>query len=455
MLKITIIGAGSTIFSKKIIMDTLRYEELRNCKVTLMDIDFLKLENTFELSKRLINDNNLPTKIEKTLDINKALDDANFVIIMIDTPGIKVLEYDNLIPYKYGINQCIGDTLGPGGIFKALRITPQIINICKKAEQLCPNALIINYSNPMSIITWAIYETTKMKYVGVCHGVKGTVRRLTTFLDIPNEEVDYWIAGINHMAWILRFKYKDRDLYPFIWKKLNETKTKDINKAKQKLNGTFSPWYEMFDEKYRIEMMKATGYFMTETSGHLSEYLPYFRKRKDLIKKFDGNLGWQGSSLYYYRTIGQVRKSYERSIIQMLKSKEPIKFDEKSTEYAPDIIYANVTNTYFRFNGNVKNTGLITNLQQNSCVEIPCFVDRIGVHPCYVGDLPPVCASLNRTVINVQELAVKAILTKNRELVFQAIMLDPLTGAVLSPHEIRKMVNEMFEAEKEWLPQFQ
>ncbi|MEK6647311.1 MAG: alpha-galactosidase [Candidatus Firestonebacteria bacterium] len=451
MVKTTIVGAGSVIFSQKIIMDVLGFEELKNCKFTLMDINLKKLENSFSLTKRAIEDNNLSAKLEKTNNLDNALDGADFVVLMIDTPAVEAIKYDNLIPYKYGVNQVIGDTLGPGGVFKALRLIPQVVDICKRAEKLCPNALIINYVNPMAMVTWAIGEATKMKYVGICHGVKGTVRRLATFLEIPEEEIDYWIAGINHMAWVLKFEHQGKDLYPLIWKKLKETKIEDIRKAKKEFKGGFSPWYEMFDEKYRIEMMKVTGYFMTETSGHLSEYLPYFRKRKDIIKKFDGDEDWKGSSMYYYRTIAGIRKKYDKDVERMVRSKHPIKIAEKSIEYAPDIIYASVTNKYFRFNGNVRNTGLITNVQQNACVEVPCFVDRLGVHPCYVGDLPEICAALNRTNINVQELGVKAALNKDMKFAYHAILMDPLTSAVLSPDEIKKMVNEMFKAEKKWL----
>lgn len=448
-MKIAIIGAGSAIFSKKIITDIFNHEDLRECIISLMDIDQAKLKRTYYLAKRIIKDNNLPAILEKTTNLNKALDGSKFVIIMIDTAGLEAIRYDNLIPKEYGIDQCIGDTLGPGGVFKALRLIPQVIQICKKAEALCPDALVINYSNPMAMITWAIGETTKIKHVGICHGIQETIRRLSSFLEIPENEVDYWIAGINHMAWVLKFEYKGEDLYPKILEKLKVSKEKFKNNE-----GVL----EMFDEKYRIEMMKATGYFMTETSGHLSEYLPYFRKRSDLLKKFDGNRkksgGWDGSSMYYFKTRSRVQKDNERQIIDMLNSKEQIALGKKSLEYAPDIIHAIVTNRHFRFNGNVKNTGLIANLPQNCCVEVPCFADRLGIHPCYVGDLPPQCAALNRTNINVQELAVKAALTGSRELAYQAVLMDPLTGAVLAPHEIRKMVNEMFKAERKWLPQF-
>ncbi|HBE00955.1 MAG: hypothetical protein A2096_17320 [Spirochaetes bacterium GWF1_41_5] len=442
MKKISIIGAGSTIFSQKIINDVLLYEELQDSCITLMDINTQKLENTNRLLSRLVHDNHLPAVISKTTSIDKAIEGSDFIVIMIDTPGTGVLKHDNLIPKKYGIDQVVGDTLGPGGVFKALRLIPQVIAICKKAEQLCPEALIINYVNPMAMITWAINEATKMKAVGICHGVKGTVRRLADFLEIPQPEIDYWIAGINHMAWVLRFEHQGRDLYPEIWKKLGRPAPRGTEKPLVK---------EMYDEKYRIEMMKATGYFMTETSGHLSEYLPYFRKRNDLIKKYDGYRGWDGTSMYYYRTIGKKRIKHDVNVNKMSQSKNPVCFSEKSVEYAPDIIHAVVSNKIFRFNGNVRNTGLITNLQQQACVEVPCFVDRLGVHPCYVGDLPPQCAALNRTNINVQELAVKGILSGNKELIYQAVMMDPLTAAVLSPEEIRKMVAEMFKAEKVWI----
>ncbi|OGS18110.1 MAG: alpha-glucosidase/alpha-galactosidase [Elusimicrobia bacterium RIFOXYA2_FULL_40_6] len=434
MVKIAIIGAGSAIFSKDIIMDVLDFKELQGSTFSLMDINAERAELTKGLIEKFVKQENLSAKIEATTNRREALKGADFVILTIDTPGTEVIKYDVMIPYKYGIDVCIGDSMGAGGVFKGMRLIPIILDICRDIEKLCPNAIVMNYVNPMAMVTWAINKYTSVKVVGLCHSVQKNSKALAQWVGIPPEEIDVWAAGINHMSWFLKLEWKGKSFYPKIWNKLHKP-------------GVFEK-----QDKFRFEMMKSIGYYMTETSGHFSEYVPYFRKRKDIIKKLAGKR-FEGESLFYYHYVGKMRKDCENFVRKQIKSKEKLPL-EHSMEYAAEIVNAAVTNKTFRFNGNVENTGMVTNLPNGCCVEIPCFVDRLGIHPCYVGTLPPQCAALNKSNINVQEMAVQAVASRKKEDVHQAVLLDPLTSAVLAPWEIRKMVDEMFKAEEKWLPKF-
>lgn len=319
----------------------------------------------------------------------------------------------------------MGDTIGPGGVFRGLRTIPVLLDICYDMEKLCPHALLINYANPMAINCLAINSMTKIRNVGLCHSVQGTAMQLANYINVPYEDVYYWVAGINHQAFFLEFKYRGKDAYPLLWEAM---KRKEI--------------YEM--DKVRFEMMKYLGYFITESSHHLSEYVPYFRTTEERRRIYC-------EPRWFYLEIckGAWKPHFER-IRRQINGEEPIELN-RSHEYAVDIIYSMETGKPCRINGNVENKGLITNLPYGSCVEVPCLVDKGGIHPCHVGDLPPQCAALNRTNINVQELAVKAALERDRNAALQAIMFDPLTSAILTPKEIEMMVNEMFEAEAKWI----
>ncbi|ACI18714.1 alpha-glucosidase/alpha-galactosidase [Dictyoglomus thermophilum] len=429
MPKIAFIGAGSVVFAKRLIMDILSYPELSDAEIALMDINKERLELIYELTKKIIEKLNSPAKVIATLDRREALDGANYVINMIQVGGLEMFEKDVEIPRKYGIDQTVGDTIGPGGVFRGLRTIPVLLDIARDMEELCPDALFINYSNPMAINCWALNKATKIKNVGLCHSVQGTAMQLASYIGVPYEEVYYWVAGINHMAWFLEFKRNGEDLYPRLWQAMENP---EIYKK----------------DAVRFEIMKYFGYFVTESTHHMSEYVPYFRKNPERIKELIPERwdyleicknGWQ--------------PHYER-IKKEIKGEEPI-IIERSHEYASSIIYSMETNNPCRINGNVNNDNLITNLPKDCCVEVPCLVDKSGIHPCFVGDLPPQLAALNRTNINVQELAVLGALEKDPNKIYQAIMLDPLTSAILELREVKKMVDEMLEAEKEWIKIFE
>jgi len=423
--KITFIGAGSVVFASRLLGDIFSHPELAESTISLMDINPERLDLIARLARLMASKYAPKAKIESTLDRRESLKDADYVIIMIQVGGLEAFEKDIYIPLKYGVNQEVGDTIGPGGVFRGLRTIPVLLDICRDMEDLCPDALLINYANPMAINCWAMNEASSIKNVGLCHSVQGTAMQLARYINVPYEDVSYWVAGINHQAFFLEYKYKGKDAYPLIWEAM---KRKEI--------------YEK--DKVRFEMMKYLGYFITESSHHLSEYVPYFRTTEERRKKYC-------EPRWFYLEICQKawKPHYER-IQRQIRGEEPIEI-KRSHEYGIDIIYSMETGRPCLINGNVKNDGLITNLPQGCCVEVPCLVDKNGIHPCHVGDLPPQCAALNRTNINVQELAVKAALEKDRAAVIQAVMFDPLTSALLTPREIEKMVNEMFKAEAEWL----
>lgn len=446
MSKIVIIGAGSVVFAQKLITDIITFPSLRNSTLALVDIDEERLELITKLTERLKEQENLPLTVEATKDRRKVLKGAQYVINMIQVGRLEAYRLDVEIPRKYGIDQTVGDTLGPGGVFRALRTIPVLLEICQDMEELCPDALLINYTNPMAMLCWAMNKTTRVRNVGLCHSVQGTARTLAEYIGVQVEEVlryedeeqeffykpmpegiDYWVAGINHQAWFLQFRYKGEDAYPLLWKAMenSEIYNRDI---------------------VRFEIMRHFGYFVTESSHHMSEYVPYFRKNPHLVARYIPER-WD-----YYEICRAGLAPYMEKIRRQIQGEEPIEI-RRSLEYGAYIINAMETGEVVRINGNVANTGLITNLPEGCCVEVPCFVDRLGIHPCFVGELPPQLAAINRTNINVQELAVEGVLQQKRRYIYEAIALDPLTAAVLSLDEIKKMVDEMFEAEREYLPE--
>jgi len=425
MAKITFIGAGSVVFASRLLSDILVHPELGDSTISLMDINAERLELIDKLARLMVSKYAPKVKVESTLNRKEALENSDYVIIMIQVGGLEAFEKDINIPLKYGVNQEVGDTLGPGGVFRGLRTIPVLIDICQDMEDLCPDALLINYANPMAINCWAMNRATKIKNVGLCHSVQGTAKQLAGYINVPYEDVSYWVAGINHQAFFLEYNYKGEDAYPLIWE---ASKKKEI--------------YEK--DKVRFEMMKYLGYFITESSHHLGEYVPYFRTTEERRKTFC-EPRW-----FYLEICKKAWKPHYERIKRQIRGEESIEI-RRSHEYGVDIIYSMETGNPCRINGNVENRNLITNLPYGCCVEVPCLVDKNGIHSCHVGDLPPQCAALNRTNINVQELAVKAALEKDRTAAMQAVMFDPLTSAVLTPREIERMVNEMFEAEAQWI----
>ena len=430
MTKITIVGSGSGW--GRLYNDIFSYPALKEITITLMDIDQRRLELSAGVVEKFVRQENIPAVVEKTTELSQALDGADFVIVGIDVGGLEAVRYDNEIPYKYGIDQCVGDTLGPGGVFKALRLFPHMKKITDTMEKLCPEALLLNYSNPMAILTWLLYETSNIKSVGLCHSVQSVHKPIAEVLGIKDKEnIKTYVAGINHQAWLLECIYKGENLYPRLREKIEREGLPE-------------------KDRVRFEIFRQFGYFVTESSGHNSEYLPYFRKRKDIIEKFC-RPGYEGESLFYMNNIGKWRDRTDKERERLLNSDEKVPVYERSHEYASGIINAVVTGQSYMFNGNVKNTGLIENLLDGCCVEVPCMADGNGIHPCYVGTLPPQCAALNRNCVNVQELTVKGVINRDKEMIVHAVMLDPLTAAVLSLEEIRNMVNELFDKEKDMI----
>jgi len=423
--KIAFIGAGSVVFASKLLNDIISHPELCDVTISLMDINTERLELINRLARLTVAKYAPKMKVESTLNRQEALKDAEYVINMIQVGGLEAFEKDIYIPLKYHVNQEVGDTIGPGGVFRGLRTIPVLLDICYDMEELCPDALLINYANPMAINCWAINKASKIRNVGLCHSVQGTAMQLANYINVPYEDVSYWVAGINHQAFFLEFKHKGKDAYPMLRVAMN--KREIYNK-----------------DKVRFEMMKYLGYFITESSHHLGEYVPYFRTTEER-RRIYCKPRW-----FYLEICKNAWKPHYQRIEKQIRGEEPIRI-ERSHEYGVDIIHSMETGLPCRINGNVQNTSLITNLPHGSCVEVPCMVDKNGIHPCQVGDLPPQCAALNRTNINVQELAVKAALEKDRTAVLQAVMFDPLTSAMLTPSEIEKMVEEMFNAEAQWL----
>ncbi|MDD5687304.1 MAG: alpha-galactosidase [Elusimicrobia bacterium] len=434
MAKIAFIGAGSIVFCQTLMKDILATPALQDSEIWLMNRTKPKLDQIKSFADRMVKDNKLPTKVVATLDRKKALAGADYVIVMIQVGGVDAFKMDYEIPLKYGVDQCIGDSLGPGGIFRALRTIPVLIDIAKDMEEVCPDALMVNYANPMAANCFALGKATKINFIGLCHGVQTTLDLISRYVDVPKDRIDYFCAGINHMAWFLSLKDKKdgKDLYPIL--------SRNIEKPEYYIN-----------EKVRCEVMRHFGYFMTESTGHLSEYIPWFRKNKKALDLYCDQPSFGGETGAYYKWCSMIAEKYAK--IDQL-SFESTQIKGRSIEYCSYIIEAMETDNIFRLNGNIRNDGYITNLPQGCCVEVPIFVDSRGLHPVRVGELPLQCAVLNQSNIGVQALAAESALTGNPEYAMQSVAMDPLTSAVCTLYEAREMVSDMFEAEKEWLPQF-
>ena len=432
MPKIAMIGAGSLIFCKTLSADILATPALAGSEIALMAPTHRRLDKMHSFIKRMIRDNGVSASVTATTDRRKALKDADYVVIMIQVGGLDAYAIDYEIPMKYGVDQCIGDTAGPGGIFRALRHIPVLIDIASDMRELCPNALMLNYANPMAMCCWALGTVQGLKFVGLCHGVQTTMDLISGYVGVRKEEIDFLAAGINHMAWFLKLEKDGRDLYPSLRRKFEK------------------PSYYV-NEKVRGEVMRHFGYFMTESTGHLSEYLPYFRKNRKALSLYCDQPAFGGETGAYYHYSKVLAKKFEKTDPLSIESTT---LGPRSAEYCSHIMEAVTTGRVFRFNGNVRNDGYITNLPPGCCVEVPIYADRLGLHPTVVGSLPSQLAALNMTNILMQGLAVEAALRGDPELAMQAVALDPLTSAVLTLKEIRDMTADMLAAQKEWLPQF-
>jgi len=442
MTKITIIGAGSVVFTRNLCSDILLVPALQDSTIALMDIDPERLKMAQALVQTIADQRGLKTRVEATLDQREAVTGSDFVITTFQQGGLDAYKLDIEIPQKYGVEQCVGDTLGPGGVFRALRTIPVLIELGEDMDEVAPDALLLNYVNPMAANCWAFYEATGRPYVGLCHSVQGTSEMLAEWAGVPYPEVTFFCAGINHQAWFLDFFSGDEDLYPRLWQAIEKP--------------------EIYaKEPVRIDIMKHFGYFVTESSGHASEYMPYFRKtsamvENELVPKFKDEANhW----LDFGRTGGYLRhcikrfKEYKQEYEDLLEGIKTTRYT-RSYEYGSYIIEAIVTDKMAKINGNVPNHSLIDNLVEGCCVEVPCLVDGNGIQPVKVGEIPAQLAALNRTHINVQSLIVEASLSGDMESIVHAVMLDPLTAAVCTLDQIHDMVGEMFGAQQHWLPEF-
>jgi alpha-galactosidase len=426
-------GAGSAVFSRQLMMDILLIPDLDGGSFALVDIDPLRLEMAHQLAEKVVALTGKSWTVEASTDRRKVMGGSDYIINFIEVNGLQTVQLDHEIPMKYGIKQCIGDTIGPGGIFKALRTGPDWLDILYDAEELCPDALVLNYTNPMSILTLAALRATEMQVVGLCHSVQGTSEQLARYAEVPHEEMQWRCAGINHNAWFTELTHDGEDLYPLLKERARES--------------------AFFDQDpVRFEVMLQLGYFVTESSGHFSEYLPYFRKRDDLIEKFDRD-GYRGQTGFYAHNWPLWRSGLDKYAKQMIRGEAEIEL-RRSYEFASYIIEAKETGVPARIHGNVLNTGLIDNLPQDGCVEVACLIDENGFSPCHFGGLPTQLAALNQGHMAVHELVVTSLLDGDREAAVHALMLDPLTAAVCSLEEIRSLFDELYAAERDFIRVF-
>jgi alpha-galactosidase len=438
MTKITFIGAGSLGFTSELVRDILTFPLLEGATLCLMDIDAERLEWAKKGVEKLVAAGNHPAKVEATLDRVAALKGADVVLTTILAGSTEVWRHDIEIPKKYGVDTNVGDTRGPSGIFRFLRTINPMMEIVRDMEKYCPNAVLLNYTNPMAMLVSALQKETFVTVTGLCHSVQGSAMMLADWIGASYDEIDYLCAGINHQAWYLDYKWKGEDAYPLIHKAVTERP-------------------EVYNEEpVRNEMYLALGYYVTESSGHNSEYNWWFRKRPDLIEKYcTHGTGWNpGEYAYILKEYQHNEATWKDQVKEQLARPLTPEDLQREQEYAAYIINALQGGEPFKFNGNVRNTQLITNLPEDACVEVPVLVDRAGFHPMHVGTLPPECALLTQLSSGIEELAIQASQIGDPTLVFRAICHDPLTAAVLSLAEIREMTNELFAQHKEFLPQF-
>lgn len=459
-MKVAFIGAGSTVFAKSLMGDVLSFPEFSDCTFALMDIDAKRLQASQRVAHQLNQQLGTNATIDVTTDRAEALRGADYVLCMIQVGGYRpatVIDFE--IPARYGLRQTIGDTLGIGGIMRGLRTIPVLLDIVCDMEKLCPDALFINYVNPMAMNQWALARGSSIRSVGLCHSVPHTAHELAEDIGMNVEQIDYRVAGINHLAFFLKFAHKEtgEDLYPQLRRILTEDRVPEWNQV-------------------RYELLRHFGYFVTESSEHLSEYVPWFIKadQPELVDQFniplDEYLGRCEAQLAAWELADTARANGThpspediRKALAHVQVSAPmlehiiddaVNFDkyERSVEYGSLIIHSMETDTPRTIYGNVQNHGIIENLPSECCVEVPCLVDRNGIQPTHIGKLPLQLSALMQTNINVQALTVEAALTQKREHIYHAAMLDPHTAAELSMSQITRMVDELIEAHGAMLP---
>ncbi|MDX1357815.1 MAG: alpha-galactosidase [Clostridia bacterium] len=437
MSKIAFIGAGSFGFTRNLVKDILSFPALADSTIALMDIDEERLAYIKRAVERIIKDGGYKdAKVMATTDRVEALKDADGVLCTILAGNVHIWRNDIEIPKKYGVDINVGDTRGPAGIFRFLRTYPVMLSIAKDIEKYCPNAVFLNYTNPMAMLCRAVQGKTNIMMTGLCHSVQGTAKMLAKWIGAPEDEISYTCAGINHQAFYLEYKWNGEDAYPLIRKAMDDPEIAN-------------------EEQVRNEMFKHLDYYVTESSGHNSEYNAWFRKRPDLIEKYCTNgTGWNPGEYGYIMKRYLAREDTWKDDIEEWLNQDEIDI-ERGHEYAAYIFNAVFgDNELFKFNGNVRNFGLITNLPEGCCVEVPILASKHGLEAIAVGDLPPQLALLNNISSRCEELAVEGAYEGNKRKVLHAICFDPLTSAVLSLEETKQMVDEMFEANKDYLGYF-
>jgi alpha-galactosidase len=436
MTKIAIIGAGGYEFPLRLMNDFLSFPSLAGAEYALMDIDPKTLGRTERLSKDLVEAHKLPAQITATTDLRTALRNADFVVTCFQVGGRQAYEFDINIPRSYGIDQTVGDTLGPGGVFRGLRSMKALDEVTQAMGELCPDALLLNYTNPMSI-NCSFASGQSIRTVGLCHSVQHTGQELANILGYADGSWSFRAAGINHQAWMLEFKHEGRDVLPELRQTVNK-----YNRGEHDPIVAIDEWYAGGREGVRTEIMNLTGYFQTESSHHASEYYPYFRRTAEDVAKIIPE-PWNYLEITKSKTEADLESMVKEFSAGTLETTE---------EYAARIVDSIVTNTPRTVYGNVPNANLITNLPTNSCVEVPILVDGSGVQPTVIGDLPVACASMNLASIGLQACTVDAYRTRSKDLVYAAISLDRLTSSLLTIDRIRAMTDELFVAEEQWLP---
>ncbi len=433
--KFSFIGAGSMGFTRDIARDLLTFESFRDAEFCLMDINAKRLEYSLAAVKSLIEAGGYPATVTVTLNREEALKDADGVLITILQGGVDVWRYDIEIPKKYGVDICVGDTRGPAGIFRFLRTAPPMLDVCRDIERLCPNAVVLNYTNPMAMLCRHLQEMTSVNVTGLCHSVQGTADMLAEWIGAKMEDVTYTCAGINHQAFYIDFKWKGEDAYPLIKKAMERPEVANF-------------------EPVRNEVYRQLGYYCTESSGHNSEYMAWFRKRPDLIEKYcTHGTGWNpGAYAYILHEYLDREDTWESEVQEFINEEKDL---ARGEEYASNIFNAVFGDGKpFEFNGNVRNWNLIENLPYGACVEVPTIASKSGIRPLHVGPLPDPLAILVNTSSRCEELAVRGCIEGDPEMINHAICFDPLTSAVLSLEETRNMTRELFEKNREYLGYF-
>lgn len=435
--KIAFIGAGSLEFTRDLVKDILTFPSFDDVQIALMDIDENRLAYSRMGVETLIREGHHAATVFATTDRREALEGADGVLITILQGGVNVWRYDIEIPMEYGVDICVGDTRGPSGIFRFLRTAPKMLEICRDVEKYCPNAIVLNYTNPMAMLCRYLQTQTKANVTGLCHSVQGTAELLADFIGAPLDEVTYTCAGINHQAYYLDYKWNGKDAYPLIREAMNRPEVANA-------------------EPVRNEIFRAMGYYCTESSGHNSEYTPWFRKRPELIQKYclHGTEWNPGAHAYLLSEYLDRENTWEKEYTDWMN--DPNKELTRGGEYASNIFNAMFgDHTPFQFNGNLRNFGLVDNLPEGACVEVPVVASRFGIQPIHVGPLPDHIAILVNTLSRCEELAVQGCIEGDPMKIYRSICFDPLTASVLSLDEIRQMTNAMFEKNKEYLTYFQ